>query len=216
MVVVGETTISSLISTRSQELRLTAVEIVCRCGFRNISRGLRRLEQLRKGDFESSKALIKALPNALQVTPVTVEEAIIASERQLHAEQEAAWRLAFIPHAIILCERERPQPLFVASFIGVDRLLRIDFAPGSTPVTFAGQALEGVRAKLKEWKSEGLPAFGRPIGVVVNYSPDTAVSFDLSGHPLRAFNRARRIGDADISIAGRAISQAELQRVIPF
>ena len=45
------------------------------------------------------------------------------------------------PHAIIICERRRPEPLFVAGLIGVDRLLRVDFATGSKPATYASQAL---------------------------------------------------------------------------
>jgi hypothetical protein len=40
---------------------------------------------------------------------------------------EAAWRAAFRPHAVIMTDRERPEPLFVAAIIGVNVLLRVDF-----------------------------------------------------------------------------------------
>jgi hypothetical protein len=73
----------------------------------------------------------------------------------------------FTPHALILTERSVPEPMFVAAVIGVERLLRVDLDAGAPPLTFAGQALRAVRAvrrRLAEWRSDQLPAFGRPTG----------------------------------------------------
>jgi hypothetical protein len=106
--------------------------------------------------------------------------------------------LAFRPHAIILTEKTVPQPIFVAAIIGAERLLRIDFDLALGPGSYANQALAGVRRKLAEFRSKSgempdtLLAFGRPVGVVVNYMPDRAVRFDLDGKPLVTLPRARR------------------------
>lgn len=46
------------------------------------------------------------------------------------------------------------------------------------------------------------PAFGRPVGVVINYSPDQAMQFDLTGKPIAIFDKAHRLGRAHFSIGG--------------
>ena len=92
-----------------------------------MSKGLRRLEHLCEGDFKGTTALIQALPDALGVSAEVVKEAVEETQRYLRETEEAAWRAAFKPHAIIITDRQRPQPLFVAFFIGVERLVRIDF-----------------------------------------------------------------------------------------
>jgi hypothetical protein len=57
-----------------------------------------------------------------------------------------------------------------------------------------------------------LPCFGRPVGVIVNYTPDRAVRFDLTGQPIEAVDRAHRIGDAQFFLKGmgRPFSRDEL------
>src|SRR4029078_6912651 len=127
-----------------------------------------------------------------------------ATQRQLHEAQEAAWRAAFRPHAVILTEKDRPEQIFIAAIIGVDRLLRVDLDPTEGEVTYIDQALRGIRQKLARWNSKvdvsavglgvlPLPCFGRPVGVIVNYTPDRAVRFDLSGQPIEVLDRAHRI-----------------------
>jgi len=102
--------------------------------------------------------------------------------------------------------------LFVAAFIGVDVLLRVDFDLTAAPITFVQQSQDGLRHKLARWRGS-LPAFGRPVGFIINYSPDCAVRFDLEGNPVELFDRAYRLGEATLSIAGRAMSHAELAAV---
>jgi hypothetical protein len=48
----------------------------------------------------------------------------IASKKRRQAEQaELKWRDNFQPHAIILTERTRPEPIFVAAIIGAERVI---------------------------------------------------------------------------------------------
>jgi hypothetical protein len=204
--------IAALVRDRCRELGLSSPELVRHCGYQNVSKGLRRLEQLYKGNFKSSVALVRSLPAALKLPVEVVEEAIEQSKRSLHEFAEAAWRSEFSPHAIIITERSRPEPIFVAAFIGVDVLLRIDFDLTADPLTFVKQSLDGLRKKLARWHGS-LPAFGRPVGFIVNYSPDCAVRFDLEGNPVELFDKACRLGEATLSIGGRAMSHAELAAV---
>ena len=185
-------------------------------------------DQLLAGDLDKTRDLIRALPAALDVPPKVVEHAIEETRRRIAESQEAArhareaaWRAAFRPHAIILTERTVPQPIFVAAFIGVERLLRIDFDLALAPVSYANQALAGLRRKLAEFSSEPgkisetLPAFGRPVGVIVNYTPDRAIRFDLEGNALEILTRPRRPADAYIALRSRPITPATLRAIMP-
>jgi len=208
-----ELPIATLVSGRCKELSLRPVELIRRCGYQNIAKGLRRLEQLYQGYFRGCTTLIGTLPAALDLPAEVVTEAVESTKRQIHEAKEAAWRAEFVPHAVVLTEREFPQPLFAALIIGIERLLRVDFDLSEGPVTFVKQSLDGVRDKLSEWKWDRIPTFGKPVGVIVNYSPDRAVSFDLEGQPIEMMDRAYRLGEASFSIGKRPVSRGELDAI---
>jgi hypothetical protein len=197
--------IQALICNRSEELGLSAVELVRRCGYKNIPKGLRRLEQLCQGDFARSIALIHALPAALEVGTEVVKQAVEQSQQNLREAKELAWRETFRPHAIIVTEREVPQPIFVAAVIGVERLLRLDLDPALGPVTYVSQALDGLKQRLTRWKGM-IPAFGRPVGFIVNFTPDRAVRYDLEGRAVEMLDQAYRLGATQFCIGKRPIS----------
>jgi hypothetical protein len=210
--------IESLIVDRSTVLSLSRVGLVRRAGYKNIAKGLRRLDELLAGDLEKTRELIRALPAALDVPPELVANAIEGTRRQIAEVQEAtwqareaAWRAAFKPHAIILTERIVPQPIYVASIVGVERLLRIDFNIASPPSNYPAQALAGVGRRLSEFRIESgsipdaLPAFGRPIGVIVNCTPDNAIRFDLDGNALEILPCAHRLAGCHIAIRDRLL-----------
>ena len=81
------------------------------------------------------------------------------------------------------------------------------------PATYVTQALDGVREKLARWKSDQIPTFGRPVGVIINYSPDRAVRFDLDGNAIEVLDRAYRLGEASFSISKRPVSRGELDAI---
>jgi hypothetical protein len=57
---------------------------------------------------------------------------------------------------------------------------------------------------------EGVPAFGKPMGFVINYSPDKAVRFDSNGQPIAMLDKAVRPGTAFLRLGGRAITAEAL------
>ena len=73
------------------------------------------------------------------------------------------------------------------------------------------QALEGIRQKLANWKSDQIPTYSRPESVVVDYSPDHAVRFGFEGNAVEVLDRAYWIGDVSLSIGKRPISSRELE-----
>jgi hypothetical protein len=204
--------IQILIRSRSKELGLRPTDLVLRAGYKNIAKGLRRLDELYAGNFEGASGLMERLPGALDLPKITIEQAVEDSHRHIAEAEEAAWRAAFQPHAVILTERKKPEPLFVAAIIGIDQLKRVDFEPGSSPLTFIDQGLKGLRKELERWKGQ-IPCFGKPTGIIINFSPDYAVRFDLKGQPFEILDGAYRLGSASLSIRGRECSSQELRAV---
>ena len=219
--------IRSFIAARLNELGLTEDEFLRRLGYRKLPKGRQHLEQIYLGDC-TRRMLVQRLPEALEVPPSLVRKAVEETGRQLRLAEDNAYRADFKPHAVILTERLIPQPIFVAAFIGPARLKCIDFDVALPPATFVGQALDGLHQKLFEFNPAlkkakctpdvvrhrgDIPAFGRPTGFIVNYSPDHAVRFDLDGNAVETLDRARRIGSASYSLSGRPLSRDELDAI---
>lgn len=208
--------IASLIADR-RPLGVSRAELVRRLGYRNIAKGLRRLDALCAGEFRLTKDLIRALPAALDVSELVVESAVEElreAERRQAADQEAAWRAGFTPHAIALTERTTPSPIFVAALTNATKFMRIDLDLTADPTSFVDQALLGLHRTLAARGWDGFPGFGRPTGVVVNYAPDHAVRFDLHGNALEVLPHAYRLGQAQIFVGGRPIPSGLFPRII--
>ena len=211
---------ATLIRSRCLELGLNKARLVRLAGYKNEAKGIRRLNNLVAGDLETTRRLIEGLPTALNLPTDVVLGVIeqtrqqIASMKRRHAEQAAMeWRDNFQAHAIILTERTRPEPIFVAAIIGVERLLRVDFDLDGERKSYIKKALEGVQRRLSKWNGM-IPAFGRPTGLIVNYAPNFAVRFDLRGTPREIFGEAYRIGQACLLLKGRRIPPGVLPRVV--
>jgi hypothetical protein len=196
--------IAALIRSRMTELGLSRGEFAKRLGYKNIAKGIRRIDALREGDLEGTKQFLDTLPQALETSAETVTRAfeqtvreIELAEKQEAETREKIWRENFCPHAIILTERTVPSPIFVAAIVGVEKLLRIDLDATHGPANFVRQVLDHL--------PEGVPAFGKPIGFVINYSPDHAVRFDPNGQPIAILDKAVRPGTAVLRLGGRPI-----------
>jgi hypothetical protein len=196
--------IAALIRSRLTELGLSRGEFAKRLGYKNIAKGIRRIDAMFEGNIEGTKQFMDVLPQALETSAEivtlaldqTVREIELAEKHEAEA-RDKSWRENFRPHAIILTERTVPSPIFVAAIIGVEKLLRIDLDPTQGPVSFVRQVLDRL--------PEGVPAFGKPIGFVINYSPDKAVRFDPNGQPIAILDKAVRPGTAVLRLGGRPI-----------
>jgi hypothetical protein len=218
--------IGSLIINRLRVLDLRREHLLRRAGYKNIAKGLRRLDELLAGELDKTRDLIRALPAALHVRPEVVERAIEETRRRTAEAQQAAeqarhtvWRAAFRPHAIILTERTVPQPIFVAAFIGIERLLRIDFDPASFPGELRqagsfGHSAEACGILQRDRQNSGDAASLRPPGVIVNYTPNRAIRFDLNGDALAILRRAHRPTDPHIALRRRPVSPATLRVIM--
>jgi hypothetical protein len=208
--------IQVLIEGRSLELGLSRSGLVQRCGYKNITKGIRRLDELYAGDLQRTTSLLSGLGIALELSPDVVHRALNETHRQLEervsraaAEAEAAWRATFKPHGILLGTDTRPsQLLFFAITGGAERWLKIPLDLSQPPVTYAEQALAVVR------KTPFVKFFGRTTGFIVNYTPDHAVCFDCEGRPVETLTRAYCPGEVGVTLGRRPVAAEAFGRAI--
>jgi hypothetical protein len=210
----GRYPIHNLIETRRAGLGLRRGELARRCGFRNISKGLRRIENVCNGDLASpgAKGVIVALPAALESEASEVEKAvketaaiITRAREEEEAKREAAWRASFAPSAYLVGTESRPSSITIYGFGGgAERWLRIPLDLSQPPVTFMPQALTVVR------RTPTVTFFGPTKGFVVNYTPDRAVQFDTDGNVIASFDNAYRPGEVEFFIGKQKLPETWL------
>jgi hypothetical protein len=59
--------IEVFVRNRLNDLGLAPTDLVRRAGYKNVAKGLRRLDELYAGNFESAHGLIERLPSALEL-----------------------------------------------------------------------------------------------------------------------------------------------------
>jgi hypothetical protein len=168
------------------------------CGYKNISKGLRRLDQVYAGDLEKTVSLLRGLPSALDLSPDIVQQAIDETIRQIAAEADARYRASFEPHGYLLGTSDRPSQIFIFGLTGgPERWLKIPLDLSQPPLSYTAQALSVVR------RTPLVKFFGPTTGFIVNYTPDHAVRFDLDGRPVETLTRAHRPGEVTLYLSGR-------------
>jgi hypothetical protein len=75
--------IAALIRSRMTKLGLSRGEFAKRLGYKNIAKGIRRIEALCEGDFEGTKQVFDGLPQALETSAETVTLALHQTVREI-------------------------------------------------------------------------------------------------------------------------------------
>jgi hypothetical protein len=214
-----ETSLGRLICTRMNDLGIRSGRLAARLGYRNISKGVRRLDQVCQGDLVGKEQLLGKLPGALglpdDVVAAAIEETRQEVERARHAElerAEAEWRRRFRPHALITTERAVPSPMFIAIIVGPEALKRIDFDPALPVGVIHQQVQKAIQRRLD--KDGRILAFGKATGYVLNWQPDRAERYDLAGNLLEVQERAERLGEGFLRFRGREIEGPTVRAVI--
>lgn len=193
-----------LIEQRSKQLGLKPAALVQRLGYQNISKGLRSLERVCCGELERHGDLMRVLPAALEVPESEVSKVIASTRAAMQAEsdkkqkaEDTLYRETFQPHAVIVTEHSRPTQIFVVALLGAEQLLRIDVDLSRPRDTWLSQAVAAIPG--------GVPGFSKPVGVVMNYSPDEAVQFDLATGSTLRLPSAKRVGRASLTIGTKTL-----------
>jgi hypothetical protein len=197
--------IELLIAERSTGLGLTPVALVRKAGFKNVTKGLRRLEQLCIGDFAHAQGLVERLPATLEVSALVLAEVVAETRQQIRAAEETEYRSNFKPHAILLTERSIPSQIVVAAIIGAHRLLTIELDEARCRSSYCRQVLAIMNQRKSGATDYFIPTFGKVTGFVVNYTPTQAMTFDTEGRALAILPKAVRQGDATLTMGARPI-----------
>jgi hypothetical protein len=75
--------IAALFRSRMTELGLSRGEFAKRLGYKNIAKGIRRIDVLCGGDVEGTKQFLDALPQALETSAETVKRALDQTVREI-------------------------------------------------------------------------------------------------------------------------------------
>jgi hypothetical protein len=189
--------IENLIKSRAGELGLTLAQVISRTGLANTSKGMRRLIQLFDGDFVSSRGLIEKLPEALGLRGIEIEAAVADSKNELAAEADKAWRDSFKPHAIVrTAQGGRPRQITFAAMCGAGRFVLIIFPENLPTADYKAYAF----AALERQKEDIGKYFYAIEGLVINWSPDSATRYDLSGDEISHLNKATVMGRLSFSL----------------
>ena len=189
--------IHDLIQQRCKELSISHHELIVRSGITNIAKGLRRLQQLFDGDFISSRGLIERLPSALDLPQSVVEDAINTSKQQIADEIEAAWRSNFVPHALaITANNGRPRQITMAAICNAGRYVRIDFPETMQSSDFKQYAFDVLVTRAPDIAN----FFYELQGLVINYSPDKSIKFNLNKQIVEESNRAVKAGQLSFTL----------------
>ena len=184
--------IELLISERMSELGISRTDLVRRAGLKNLIKGRRRLDGLKKGDLAGAVALLSGLPAALDLPPEVVEEAIAKTQAQIDRAKEIAakarddaWRASFVPCSYLIGTLRIPSQITIFAVTGgAERHLRVPLDLSKPPQTFADQA----RAYVRDMPE--VPFFGRTKGFSISYSPDHSIRFDINGQVVEELDHA--------------------------
>lgn len=185
--ILDQTPIEHLVRTRTKELRIEFPQLLHRAGILNISKGLRRLEQLFGGDFVSSRRLIEGLPVALELPAELIREALESTTQKLQDRADREFRESFKPNLYILTgERGRPKKIFAAGLCNSDQYVSTSF-PNSIPSTdYLAFALKFLSDNLTQINC----FYYDPERIVINWTPDHASAYSVEGTHIEEFDRA--------------------------
>jgi len=95
----------------------------------------------------------------------------------------------------------------MAAFVGADQSLWVDFEPGRTSISYLKQALKAAKQR------SPIPFFGNAIRVIINYSPDEALRFDMQGVPVEILPTAHQGETRCQSRSGAGLCRPKLSRL---
>lgn len=226
---VSKTPLAELIEGRMDVLNLSKETLGHRLGYRNHAKAAGRVYALcdHHPFSEKSRHALRRLPSALELPANVVEHAVAATERifakwaqeaeeerrLVRAADDAEWRSNFEPHAIIQTERTVPTQITLCGITGGPRRwLMIRFDTSQSAATYVQQAVDAVPKKTIGCldKERSVIFFGKAVGLIINYTPNSALRCDLGGRPLELLTEAYQPGNVRMPFGGRSLLPARV------
>lgn len=203
-----------LISDQLAILGLTKSAFIQRCGYTNITKGLKRLNGLLDGDITNtaSKQLLAKLADALELEQSVVHDALSQCYRNIQnvaAEQKEIQRINFKPNAYFLTKSKRPSQITICAMTGgPERWLRIPLDLNQPPLNYVQQAVQSVQETPK------IPFFGAVQGFVINFTPESSVCFDKNGNPINESSKAYSLGATTVTLGNKTLTSASFRKLL--
>ena len=183
--------IQQLIEDQCSRLNINHKELIAKTGYRNISVGLRRLQCLYEGDFNLSRGLVEQLPNVLELNKAVLEQAIVETKLQIKRDADLQYRANFKPNFIIRTAKNgRPKQITIAAFINASKYISGKFPDDLEGHDYINYAL----AHYENFKKQITTFYFATENIVINYSPETAVVFTLTGEAISNLDRSIQPG----------------------
>ena len=194
--------LATLITDRLARLGLNTHALAARLGYVNTNKGHRRLASMMEGRLAGQAELLSRLAAALHVSPEEVTDAVRATavakeqgRREAEATEERRYRTSFVPHAVIVTERQVPSQITLCAVTRGEAALRITLDTTRPRASFACQTLTELNHRTEGGRRE-IVFFGAARGFIVNYDWCRAVRFDVDGRGLELLSRAIRVGES--------------------
>ena len=150
---------------------------------------------------------------ALEIDDTLADAVLAATEGQRQDEagvmtlaREADHRASFKPYLRVETARTRPEPIFIAAILGVDRLLKVRLpddvsrAVGADRDRLVKRAIQDHYRERQGW----VPAFGTITGYTLvtlpGYRSDFGWPYDVEGDPAGSMRPVRRLGEPALGV----------------
>ena len=208
--------IQTFIESRCTQLNISHQELIIRMGYSNTSVGLKRLQQLFDANLKSAVGVIDKLPEVLEVDVALVEQAINDTKKQLELEAKERYRQAeeeyranFKPNFVIRTGLNgRPKTIFLAAVTNATRYVSAQFPAELTEQQYIGHAMPF----LEENKENIQHFFFPPECIAINYTPDHADIFSLTGEKIAQLTESVRIGRTYLALKNVGLRNNEKNR----
>jgi len=183
--------ISALILRYTSRSKKEKLNIVNKLGYKNLNKGLRRLDHLiQTGQCPDS--VREKLPSVLGIDTSTIQEAFEATLAQQQDEKEKARRArddherkTFRPHLWVIHEREDPPvgSISIVAFIGIDHWKVITLPDDIASLRWSDQCCT-IRKEIREHQSQEYvdrSMFGKVTGYLYRKTYEDSFLFNTEG-----------------------------------
>jgi len=201
-------------TSRSKEDKLT---IVKKLGYKNLSKGFRRLDHLiQTGQCPDS--LRKKLPTALGLDPSVIQKAYEQTLNQLREQEEKARksreeyeRRTFRPHIWVKHELEYPPlgSICIVAFIGIDNWKVITLPEDIAGLRWSEQ-FKTLREKIREHQSQenvDRSMFRKVIGYIYRKTYDKSFLLSTDGNLLEIYSPKVRKPEIYLEVGNKKIRE---------
>jgi hypothetical protein len=181
--------INELINTYLADNKENKIDLVKKMGYKNIAKGLRRLESCLT-QARVNNNFLNQLAHVTALDIKVIEEALSITQNEIRQKEIENLKINFKPHIKINHELKRPTNITAVAFIGEKQFKEIPFPKSITKDSLWNQ-IEEVRKMIHQHQitTEGkCSLFGRITGYLYFYQFDEWIEFSTDGQIMEYYS----------------------------